>query len=129
LLLTTTGREVAGSRPYAPLLAAYLRQQGLKCKFHYGQPYCISLDDDALVLSKTYDQVQHIFQQAARLGLNPQELVADITTGVRSMTLGMVLACLNGDQDVEFIGTHYDAQGRPVGDLFPIIFSFEPTLE
>lgn len=129
-LLATGGQDLPGSLPYAHFLAEYLhRRKGLKCKFHAGQAYTIWLDDDALVLSKTYDQVRAVLQQAARLKLAPNEVVADITTGVRSMTLGMVLACLDGDQDVEFVGTRYDAQGRPVGDLFPIIFSFEPTVE
>ena len=129
-LLATSGQTAPGSLAYARLLAVYLRQQkGLRCKIHYGQAFTISLDDDALVLSKTYRQVQRIIAQTTRLGLSPREIVADITTGVRSMTLGMVLACLDGDQDVEFVGTHYNAQGEPEGDLFPIIFSFQPNLE
>jgi len=129
-LLATRGEEVAGSLPYARLLAEYLSsQEGVRCRFHYGEEYTISLNDDALVLSKTYDQVRRVFQEAARLDIPPREIVADITTGVRSMTLGMVLACLDRDQDIEFVGTHYDAQGRPVGDLFPIIFSFEPVMQ
>lgn len=128
-LLATSGQQVAGSLPYAALLAIYLREKvGLTCKFYYGTAYTISLDDDALVLSKSYDQIQRVFEQAARLGLAPNELVADITTGVRSMTLGMILACLSGDQDVEFVGSRYNAEGRPEGELFPIIFSFEPAL-
>jgi len=129
-LLATEGKEdMRGSLPYAPVLAAYLREhKGLRCKFHFGAAYTIPLHDDALVISKTYDHVQRIFEQAIRLKIAPQELVADITSGIRSMTLGMVLACLNGDQDVEFVGTRYDDQGWPVGDIFPIIYSFEPTL-
>ena len=129
-LLTTTGQEVTGSQPNARLLEHYLKQEkGLRCKFHYGAAYTIPLDDDALILSKTYDQVQRILQQAERLGLSPQEIVADITSGLRSMSLGMILACLSGDQDVEFIGTRYNARGEPEGELFPIIFSFEPALK
>ncbi len=129
-LLTTRGQTQPGSSPYVTLLAAYLREcKGLQCKFIYGDAYTISLDDDALVLSKTYDQVQRIFAQAERLGLAPAELIADITSGFRSMALGMILACLNGDQDVEFVGTRYSDEGQPEGELFPIIFSFEPTLE
>lgn len=128
-LLATRGHDTPGSSPYAPLLAAYLRARGLgKCKFYYGQAYTIALDDDALVLSKTYDQLQRVLAQAARLGLAPRELVADFTTGFRSMTLGMVLACLSRDQDLEFVGARYNEQGQPEGDLFPIIFSFEPLL-
>jgi hypothetical protein len=129
-LLATSGQKVAGSLPYARLLAIYLREEkGLRCKFHFGEPYTIALDDDALVLSKSYDQVQRILQQATRLGLNAREVVADITSGLRSMSLGMVLACLDGEQDVEFVGSRYNAEGEPVGALFPIIFSFEPALE
>jgi hypothetical protein len=129
-LLATRGQHEPGSSPYAPVLAAYLRERkGVKCRFYYGEAYTISLDDDALVLSKAYDQVQRVVAQATRLGLPPQELVADITSGFRSMALGMVLACLNGDQDVQFEGTRYDKLGQPTGKLFPIIFGFEPTLE
>lgn len=129
-LLTTRGQATRGSTPYASLLATYLQEQkGVHCKFIYGEAYTISLDDDALVLSKTYDQVQRILAQAERLGLPPQEVIADITSGFRSMALGMILACLSGDQDVEFVGTRYNEAGRPEGELFPIIFSFEPTLE
>ena len=127
-LLATRGRSVPGSLPYAKVLAEYLRQRGMKCKFHYGDDYVIPLDDDALVLSKTFQQVRRVFREAIKLGIPPRDMVADITTGVRSMTLGMVLACLNGDQDIEFVGTHYNEMGRPVGDLFPLIFSFEPIL-
>ncbi|MFQ5577273.1 MAG: hypothetical protein ACE5G8_09840, partial [Anaerolineae bacterium] len=129
-LLTTKGQQTPGSSPYAPLLVAYLRERkGIRCKFHHGEAYTISLDDDALIFSKTYDQVQRILKQTERLKIASQELVADITGGVRSMTLGMILACLNGDRDVEFVGTRYDERGEPAGDPFPIIFSFEPLLE
>jgi hypothetical protein len=129
-LLATRGQSVPGSQPYAQFLAQYLHQhKGLKCKFYYGDVYTIGLDDDALILSKTYDQVQAVLRQAVRLKLSPNEVVADISSGVRSMTLGMVLACLDGDQDVEFVGTRYNDQGQPVGELFPIIFSFEPLLK
>ena len=129
-LLATQCQQAAGSLPYAHLLAEYLRRsKGLKCKFHYGAAYVISLDDDALVLSQTYDQIQQVLRQAARLELAPRDLVADITTGFRSMTLGMILASLDRDQDVEFVGTRYDERGQPTAALFPIIFSFEPNLE
>lgn len=128
-LLATRSHDGGGSIRYANLLVQYLRRQGLRCEFYQGSAYAIAMDDDALILSKTYDQVQRVFEQAGRLGLTSQEIVADITTGVRSMSLGMTLACLDGDKDVEFVGTRYDERGRPAGELFPIIFSFEPLLE
>ncbi len=129
-LLPTADRSGHGSQPYAYLLAEYLRQrEGLTCTFHYGSEYVISLDQDALVFDKTYRRVRAVIGEAMKLGIAPRQMVADITTGVRSMTMGMVLACLDRDQDVEVVGTRYDDRGRPTGDLFPLIFRFEPDLK
>jgi len=133
-LLTTGGADTQGSRPYARLLAEYLRREkGLTCQFHYDsagteQTFTIPLDEDALVLSKTYDIVQSVLGEAVKLGVPARSMVADITTGFRSMTLGMILACLDRERDVEFIGTRYGPDGMPTGGLFPIIFSFEPVM-
>lgn len=128
-LLATQNPDGGGSIRYANLLVEYLKGRELTCQFHQGSDYTIAMDDDALILTKTYDQVRRVFEQAGRLGLTSRDIVADITTGVRSMSLGMTLACLDGDKDVEFVGTRYDERGRPAGELFPIIFSFEPLLE
>lgn len=129
-LLATRGSNSPGSLPYARLLAEYLHQRkGLNCSFYYGEEYSITLDDDAIVLSKTYDQVRRVFAEAFRMGIASSEMVADIVTGFRSMTLGMILSCLDKDQDIEFVGTHYNELGNPGGDLFPIVFSFEPLLK
>ena len=128
-LIATLGAEAPGSLPYARLLAEYLRQRkGLTCDFHYGQQYAVPLEDDALVLSKTYDLIRRVFTESKRHNIPQHGIVADITTGFRSMTLGMVLASLDRSRDIEFIGTHYNSDGEPQGDLTPIIFSFEPAL-
>lgn len=131
LLSTSCADETApGSESYPRLLAEYLRREkGLTCRFYYGDAYCISLDDDALVLNKTYDEVLRVFAQSERLGLSAQEIIADITTGTRSMMLGIVLACLDQEHDVEFIGTRYRDDGQPIGKLLPIIFSVEAQPE
>ncbi|MEM1279183.1 MAG: hypothetical protein AAGG53_03980 [Cyanobacteria bacterium P01_H01_bin.152] len=128
-LIATLGAEAPGSLPYARLLAEYLHQRkGLTCDFHYGQQYAVPLEDDALVLSKTYDLVRQVFAESKRYNILQRGIVADITTGFRSMTLGMVLASLDRSRDIEFIGTRYNSDGEPQGDLTPIIFSFEPAL-
>lgn len=130
-LVATVNRDphTPGSLPYARLLAEYLRQRkGLTCQFHYGPDYAIPLEDDPLVLQKTYDRVRLVFQEAERQGISRQDMIADITTGIRSMPFGMILACLSKDQDIEFVGTRYDERGKPVGELFPILFGFEPLV-
>lgn len=133
-LLATSGKNAPGSRAYAGLLAEYLRYvKEVRCQFHYDrtpdqQTLTIPLDSDEMVLAKTYRLVRAVFDEASRLDIAPREIIADITTGFRSMTLGMLLACLDRERDVEFVGTHYNDRGQSDGSLLPIIFSFEPIV-
>jgi hypothetical protein len=121
--------DIPGSQIYIPALIQYLRREkGLTCQFHHGLDLALSLDDDALVFDKTLDLIRAIFAQAGALELKAPDLIADFTGGIRSMTLGMILACLDGDRDIEMIGTRYSSEGAWVGPPFPIIFGFEPTL-
>lgn len=130
-LVATTAKDksIPISLIYVGALVAFLeKEKGVKCKFHYGPKYAVPLDDDALVCPKTYELIKNIFKEARELGLGPRDMLADFTGCPRSMTLGMILACLDADQDIQFIGTRYDGEGRPIGDIFPVIFSFEPKL-
>lgn len=127
---TATRPEIPGSNVYIPALVEYLRQeQKVACEFHYGPEFNLSLDDDALVFDKTMDLLHKIFEQAEKMGLGVSDVIADFTSGIRSMTLGMILACLDGDRDIEMIGTRYGPEGKWVGPPFPVVFSFEPVLE
>jgi hypothetical protein len=68
-----------------------------------------------------YQDVRHIYDQdAPRLGIVPQEIIADITGGTKPMTMGMIVASLEGGFAIEHIPTAYDAAGRPTGPLPPI---------
>lgn len=118
-----------GSSIYIPVLIEYLRnERGMDCEFHH-EGYEVSLDDDALVFSKTLKLIEAINRQADELGLDRDEILTDFTSGIRSLSLGAILASLDGRRDLELIGTHYASDGRPTGELFPIIFSFEPILQ
>lgn len=130
-LVSTHGKKNPGSLPVARLLVAYLRQEcNMKCEFYY-EEYSILMDRDTQVLTNSYDLIRKIFSEADKKNLPASEMIADITSGIRSMPLGMVLACLDRDRDVEFMGCEYDeATGRPIQDtLVPIRFSFEPQVE
>lgn len=126
---SNTDPQVPGSGIYAPVLEAYLQQEcGVECNIHYGSDLDVSLQDDALVFNRTVELMQIIFKEAEGLGLAPADMVADFTSGIRSMSLGIILACLDGDRDIQMIGTRYGADGRWTEDRFPIIFGFEPIL-
>jgi hypothetical protein len=132
-LITTTAqqKDLAGSLPYVEMLVAFLKEKhGLGCVIYRGTEYAIMLDDDALVCKRTYDMVRRIYRDARRnFGLSPSEIVADFTSGFRSMTLGMILGTLAYDRDIQFMGTRYDALGRQGKELYPVIFPYTPTLE
>jgi len=131
-LLGTTAADptMPGSSVFIPVLIEYLRREhNLTCDFHYGYDYEIPLDDDALVYHKCFDLIQRIFAEAEGLGIVAQEMVTDFTSGIRSIALGAVLASIDGTRNVQMMGTHYQANGRPMPhDLFPMIYSFEPRL-
>jgi hypothetical protein len=90
--------------------------------------FAVSLEDETLMCTKIYDLVRRIFSEADKLGISSGNIVGDITTGVRSMPLGMILASMGRERAIQFMGTHYDENGKP-GGLLPMIFSFEPVFE
>ena len=125
-LIATISEESTGTLEYAPLLIDYLKKKhNITCEFYSGEDFTINLETDAEVPRRIYDQVVKAFADADAKGLQPQDLVVDVTTGIRSMALGATLACLDAEHDIEFVGTAYDASGNPTGPLYPIIFSFE----
>lgn len=68
-----------------------------------------------------YQTVMRIYREEAReRGLDPDEVIADITGGTKPMTLGMILACLDGDYAMEHVPTAFDGTGQPTGPLPPI---------
>jgi hypothetical protein len=68
-----------------------------------------------------YQTVVDIYrEEAPRRGLSPRQVIADITGGTKPMTLGMIVACLEGDYPIEHVPAAFDATGQPTGPLPPI---------
>jgi len=74
-----------------------------------------------------YELVRSIYhREAARLGLLPSDVIADITGGTKPMTMGMILACVEGEYPIEHIPTEYDpVTSEPKGPLPPIQISID----
>jgi len=118
-----------GSAPFVPLLIAHLtRHYNLQCQFHTGPEYHMPVLEDALKPEKTRIMVQGIYEQLASLGLTNRDLVADITSCPRDMALGMILACLQSNGDVQFIGTDYENGTPRPCTLAPYVFPFETRI-
>jgi len=72
--------------------------------------YIDELDADA-----TYRAVHDILtRESAEEGLQPGQVVSDITGGTKPMTTGMALAALAQDTAIEYVETERDAAGKPI---------------
>jgi hypothetical protein len=68
-----------------------------------------------------YEIIRHIYQQGAQdVGLAPGQVIADITGGTKPMTMGMIVACLEGSYPIEHVPTQFDSTGSPLKPLPPI---------
>jgi hypothetical protein len=68
-----------------------------------------------------YQTIRDIYQhEVPRLGLAAVEVISDITGGTKPMTLGMIMACLEGEYPIEHVPTAFNAAGEATGPLPPI---------
>lgn len=73
--------------------------------------------DDQDNPSEVFAKVQHAYQEATRLGLRPEEIVADVTGGTKSMTIGLALAGIPASRDLQVMRpSEYDDYGFAVRD-------------
>lgn len=71
----------------------------------------------------TYAAVYEIYTREAReVGLQPEEVIADITGGFKPMTAGMVLGTLAGGRTMlEYVESGRDAEGRPIKNTAHVV--------
>lgn len=73
-------------------------------------------------LEAVYCAVESIYlAEGAKYGLRPHEIVADITGGLKTMTAGMLLACLPFERPVEYVGSSRDAEGNPIAGTQQVV--------
>lgn len=66
-------------------------------------------------IEATAKAVQMIYTNELKpLGLQPDEVVSDLTGGLKTMTAGMVWACLSNGWPLEYIDSMRDANGVPI---------------
>jgi hypothetical protein len=124
-----TGAGKAQSLNYAPVFVEYIKREvAPHLQMHHGADYSVELDDDAIVCRDTYRLIKKIYKEAKQFGLKKQELITDITGGFRAITIGAVLACLDKDVDIQYVGTIYNAEGNPTDEAFPMIVQYQPEL-
>lgn len=79
-------------------------------------------------LEAVYCAVESIYlSEGAKYGLRPHEIVADITGGLKTMTAGMLLACLPFERPAEYVASSRDAEGNPIAGTQQVVL-LNPSL-
>lgn len=101
LLITPQSREMFDR------LAALLKDWGYAVTLH-------PIELEAPTIEATYRAVDAIYQEAAsEYGLQPDQIIADLTGGLKTMTAGMVLACLPFGRALEYVESERKPDGQP----------------
>ncbi len=118
-----------GSFDSARLLASYLSQlpELANVEFLY-EDYTIPQGVSSSIVKSIRDAMDRVFKDANALKIDTQSMAADMTSGTGAMKLGMVLASLDGNRDIQFVGTTYAEDNNPIkGELNPILYPFTVT--
>ncbi len=68
---------------------------------------------DAATITASYQATLRVYaEEAQRAELRPDQIIADITGGSKTMTAGMVMACLPYGRPVEYIESEYGPDGK-----------------
>ncbi len=96
-------------------LSQQLLEQGAMTHLH--PVYIQQLDVQA-----AYQAVQAVFErEAAEEGLQPEQVIADITGGTKPLTAGMVLAALTTGGDLEYVESKRDAEGQVISGTQQVV--------
>ena len=52
---------------------------------------------------ETFDAVRRIYRNSSKYNMEPIEIIADFTGGTKPMTLGMIMACLPPERQLEYV--------------------------
>ena len=107
-------------------LSQQLLEQGATTRLH--PVYVQQLDVQA-----AYQAVRSIFErEAGEAGLQPDQVIADVTGATKPMTSGMVLAAITTGGALEYVESDRDAEGRYIPDTQRVVLvdtSFYVTRE
>ncbi|MBN1815267.1 MAG: hypothetical protein JXA14_25770 [Anaerolineae bacterium] len=96
-------------------LSKRLVEEGIATQLH---PAYIEQAD----VRATYETVRTVFErEAAEVGLEPHQVIADITGGTKPMTTGMALAALTTGGALEYVESERDSEGRPIEDTQRVV--------
>jgi len=77
---------------------------------------------ERLDVQATYQAVRTIFErEAGEAGITQEQLIADITGGLKPLTAGMLLATLTTGSALEYVESDRDKEGNPIPDTLRVV--------
>jgi hypothetical protein len=111
-LVTTRATDGFSSKDSVPLIERYIREKVKHpVAVHEDDASCVQLDDDPNVARQSYLITRKLLRSLRKL--RKGEVLVDVTGGFKSMTIGLLLACIDPDQDAHLVGTKYLPSGKP----------------
>jgi len=96
-------------------LSQRLLERGATTRLH--PVYVQQLDVQA-----AYHAVRSIFErEAGEAGLQPDQVIADVTGATKPMTSGMVLAAITTGGALEYVESDRDVEGQPIPDTLRVV--------
>jgi len=96
-------------------LSQRLAEERLSTRLH---PVYVEQPD----VQAAYEAVRAVFErEAAEEGLEPDQIIADVTGGTKPLTAGLVLAALTTGGALEYVESERDAEGRPIEDTQRVV--------
>jgi hypothetical protein len=93
----------------------HLNEKGLNTQVH---PVYIT----QLEAGEAYHAVRKILEEEApKMGLKPEDVIADITSGLKPLTAGMILAALTVGCDLEYVETERTPEGEPIPGTLRVV--------
>ena len=99
-------------------LAADIRHRWPSIRVHDAEPGDL-VDPD--YSQGTWQRVENIYVEAREWGLKEDDIVADITGGLKPMTAGMAIACLPRNRPMQYLKTIRDEEGKPIPDAPTVV--------
>ena len=89
-------------------LAARVEELGYAVELHL-----VALSGETI--ETTYQAIDRVYStEATQVGLPADQIIADFTGGLKTMTAGMVMACLPHGRQLEYIESDRDAEGQVI---------------
>jgi hypothetical protein len=93
----------------------HLNEKGLNTQVH---PVYITQPE----AGEAYHAVRKILEEEApKMGLKPEDVIADITGGFKPLTAGMILAALTVGCDLEYVETERTPEGEPIPGTLRVV--------